>query len=78
MRTATTNNGHAGNGKVTRNDLESKFRELRGEVDSTADSAKQYAAMAAAVGAVVVLGVVYLMGRRRGRKTTTVVEVKRL
>ena len=73
MATTTTNNG-----KVTRDDLEGKFRELRGEVDSTAESAKQYAVMAAAVGAVVVLGVVYLMGRRRGRKTTTVVEVKRL
>ena len=77
MSTTTTNNGKT-NGKVTRDDLEGKFRELRGEVDSTAESAKQYAVMAAAVGAVVVLGVVYLMGRRRGRKTTTVVEVKRL
>jgi hypothetical protein len=76
VTTTTTNNGKTG--KVTRDDLEGKFRELRGEVDSTAESAKQYAVMAAAVGAVVVLGVVYLMGRRRGRKTTTVVEVKRL
>jgi hypothetical protein len=76
MTTTTTNNGRA-NGKVTRDDLEGKLRELRGEVDSTAESAKQYAVMAAAVAGVVVLGVVYLMGRRRGRKTTTVVEVKR-
>ena len=73
MSTATTNNG-----KITRDDLEGKFRELRGEVDSTAESAKQYVVMAAAVGAVVVLGLVYTLGRRRGRKTTTVVEVKRL
>jgi hypothetical protein len=73
VSTATTNNG-----KITRDDLEGKFRELRGEVDSTADSAKQYAVMAGAIAAVAVLGVVYLMGRRRGRKTTTVVEVKRL
>ncbi len=66
------------NGKVTRDDIEGKLRELRSEVDNTAESAKQYAIILAGVGAVAVLGVVYLMGRRRGRKTTTVVEVKRL
>jgi hypothetical protein len=78
VSTTTTGNGPSANGKVTRDDLESKFRELRGEVDSTAENAKQYAVLAAGVGAVVLLGVVYLAGRRRGRKTTTVVEVKRL
>ena len=78
MTTKTTDNGPTSNGRVTRDDLEGKLRQLRGEVDSTAESAKQYAVMAGAVAAVAVLGIVYLMGRRRGRKTTTVVEVKRL
>jgi hypothetical protein len=63
---------------VTRGDIEAKLREIRGEVDATADTAKSYALIAGVVGAVAVIGVVYLLGKRRGRKKTTVVEVRRL
>ena len=63
---------------VTRADIEAKLREIRGEVDSTADTAKSYALVAGVVGVVALVGVVYLLGRRRGRKKTTVVEVRRL
>jgi hypothetical protein len=63
---------------VTRNDLESKMRELQGGIEEGAATAKSYAI---AVGAVVVVGVAlgaYLLGRRKGRKRTTVVEVRRI
>jgi ABC-type spermidine/putrescine transport system permease subunit II len=63
---------------ITRDDLEAKFRELRGEVDTTAASAKSYAVAVGAVAVVAVIGVVYLLGRRRGKKRSTVVEVTRL
>jgi hypothetical protein len=66
------------NGEVSRADLEAKFRELRGEVDSVADSAKSYAIAAGAVVAVVVVAAAFWLGRRRGKKTTTVVEVRRI
>jgi hypothetical protein len=64
--------------EITRRDLESKFRELQGEVTSAGDSAKSYALVVGAVAAVAVVGVVYLLGRRRGKKRSTVVEVRRL
>jgi cobalamin biosynthesis Mg chelatase CobN len=64
--------------EITRRDLESKFRELQGEVESAGESAKSYALIVGAVAAVAVVGVVYLLGRRRGKKRSTVVEVRRL
>ncbi len=63
---------------ITRDHLESKLRELEGGVS---DRKEQAASTALAVGAAVVVGVVaiaFLMGRRRGRKRTTVVEVRRI
>lgn len=65
-------------GPVTRADIEAKLREIRGEVDATADTAKSYALIAGVVGAVAVIGVVYFLGKRRGRKKTTIVEVRRV
>lgn len=63
--------------RITRDDIESKFRELQGEVDETAESAKGMAlAVGAAVAVVVVVGV-FLLGRKRGRRKTTIVEVRR-
>lgn len=63
--------------KITRDDLEAKFRELTGDVDEKAEEAKSTAiSVGAVVAAVVVLGV-FLYGKRRGRRGTTVVEVRR-
>lgn len=64
--------------KITRDDLESKFRELQGEATSTAEQAKSYAIAAAAVLVVGVAAVAFVLGRRRGRKKTTVVEIRRI
>jgi hypothetical protein len=64
--------------RIGRADLEAKFRELQGNVDDTKESAL---ATAIAVGAVVAVGVVavaFLFGRRRGRRRSTVVEVRRI
>jgi len=64
--------------RISRDDLESKFRELEGEATQTAQSARTYLVAAAAVAAVGVLAVAFIAGRRRGRKKTTVVEIKRI
>ena len=64
--------------RITKDDLESKFRELEGEASSTAQSAKSYALAAAAVAVVTVATVAFLLGRRKGKKKTTVVEIKRI
>lgn len=63
--------------KITRDDIEEKFRQLTGDVDDKAEEAKTTAVtIGAVVAAAVVLGV-FLYGRRRGRKATTIVEVRR-
>lgn len=63
--------------KITRDDIEAKFRELGGDVDEKAEEAKSTAiAVGAVIAAAVVLGV-FLYGRRKGRKSTTIVEVRR-
>ena len=63
---------------ITRNDLESKLRELQGEVDDTKESAKTTLVAVAAVVAVGVIAIAFLAGRRKGKKRTTVVEVRRI
>jgi hypothetical protein len=65
-------------GTVTRDDIEAKLRELRQEVDSVGEAAKAGAIVVGAVAAVAVLAAVYLLGRRKGKKRTTVVEIRRV
>jgi hypothetical protein len=64
--------------RITRDDLEAKLREVRGEVDAAAGAAKPVGLAVAAVGVVAVVAVAYLLGRRRGRKRRTVVEIRRV
>ena len=63
---------------ITRGDLESKLRELQGEVDDTKESALSTAIAVGAVLAVGVVAVAFLLGRRRGKRRTTVVEIRRI
>lgn len=65
-------------GPVGRSDIESKLREIRGEVDATASAAKPAAIAVAGVAVVVLLGAAYLLGRRKGKKKSTVVEIRRV
>jgi len=64
--------------RVTRDDIEAKLREIRGGLEADADQARGTARTALVAGAVVLVVVVYLMGRRRGRKKTTIVEIRRI
>ncbi|MFM8238022.1 MAG: hypothetical protein ACKOBG_09740 [Actinomycetota bacterium] len=64
--------------RITRSDIESKLRELRGEIDDQVEAVK-VPAVAVAVGTVVVAVVVaYWFGRRRGRRKQTVLEIRRI
>lgn len=63
---------------ITRADIESKLREIKQDVDTTATSAKPYLAVAVTVAAVAVVSLAYILGRRKGTKTSTVVEVRRV
>ena len=64
--------------KITPADLEAKMRELQGEVDETTETAKSYALAAAAAAGVVLFVVAFTMGKRRGKKKSTVVEIRRI
>ena len=64
--------------KITRDDIEAKLQELRGEVDQRAEAAK-VPAIAVAIGiAVVAIAGAYLLGRRRGKRRQTVLEIRRI
>lgn len=62
---------------VSRDDLEAKARELVGAVDETKDSVQNKAVIVAAAG-VLVLAAAFIVGRRRGSRKKTVVEVYRV
>lgn len=67
-----------GTARITRDDLESKFRELQSEVEVVEDEARNYALVAAAVAVGVVVVVAFVLGRRRGRRRGTIVEIRRI
>ena len=59
---------------MTRSDLESKARQITQVVTETKESA-QNTAVAAGVGVVFLIGLAYVLGRRKGRDRRMVVEV---
>jgi hypothetical protein len=64
--------------RIEPRDIEAKFNELRGEVDQTTEAAK---GTIVAVGAALAVGVVlvaFVFGRKRGKKRTTIVEIRRV
>lgn len=64
--------------RITRADIEAKFAELQGDVESAGEAAKGMGIVVAAVVGVAVLGLVFLLGKRRGKKKTTIVEIRRV
>jgi hypothetical protein len=63
---------------VSRADIEAKLQEIKGGVDETATAAKPAAAAIAVFAVVAIVGVAYLLGRRKGKKRSTVVEIRRV
>jgi len=63
---------------VSRADIEAKLRELQGEATTTGENVRTYALVGGAVVAVAVVGVAFWLGKRRGKRKTTVVEVRRV
>ena len=63
--------------RVEPEDIESKFRELQSDVVTTTEAAKGTAVAVGAAAGVVVLLLVFFLGRSRGKKKSTIVEVRR-
>jgi len=64
--------------KITRDDIEAKFRQIQSSTEAGADAAKGAGMAGIVAGGVLLVIVAYLLGRRRGRKRRTVVEIRRI
>jgi hypothetical protein len=66
------------NKRITRADLEDKFRELESGAVERAESARSALVAAGVVAALILLLTAFLLGSRKGRKRSTVVEIRRV
>jgi hypothetical protein len=64
--------------KISRDDLEAKLREMSGGVEETVDAARPKLISAAVAGVLLAVLVAYLLGRRRGRARSAVVEIRKV
>ena len=63
---------------ITKADIQAKLAEIGGEVDEQVASTRQMAITAGAIIVAVVVAGVFLLGRRRGRRLATIVEIRRV
>lgn len=63
--------------KITREELEDNFQALQNDLQSKISDKKNSIATVLAIGGSVVVIISYLLGRRRGRKSRSVVEIRR-
>ncbi len=64
--------------RITRDDLETRFRQLQDNVQGRVEDKKQTLLTAGVVAGVVLLLLVFFLGNRRGKKKTTLVEIRRV
>jgi len=64
--------------RVSRDDIEARLRTLQSGFTEKVDRTKGQLLVGAAVITVAILGITFLLGKRKGRKATTVVEIRRV
>jgi hypothetical protein len=64
--------------KVTRADIEAKLNQIQGGAAAEAEARQTSLVAVGVVAVVVALLLAYFLGRRRGKKRRTVVEIKRI
>jgi hypothetical protein len=64
--------------RISRDDLEAKFRELETDARDQVASARNTVVTAGIVAALIVILLAFLLGRRGGRQRSTVVEIRRV
>jgi hypothetical protein len=64
--------------RITRDDLENRFRALQDDVQGKVNDKKQTMTTVAIAGGVLLVLLVFLLGKRAGKKKTTLVEIRRL
>jgi hypothetical protein len=70
--------GRVGDKPVTRADIEAKLAEIRGVTEETAEVAEGAAKTGLVIAGVAVVILAFLLGRRRGHKKSTIVEIRRV
>ena len=63
--------------RVKKSDIEDALRGLQGGVTDEIESRKQQVLIGIGIAAAVLLALAYLMGKRRGRRKSTFVEIRR-
>lgn len=64
--------------RITRDEIEAKFRELTGEVSQEVESTRSQMVTVGLAAGVVLVAVIFLVGRRSGRRRSAIVEVRRV
>ena len=64
--------------RVTRDDLEAKFRAVQGDVQNKVEDRKQTLLAGVVAGGIILLVAFFLMGRRSGKSKNTFVEIRRV
>jgi len=78
MADSSTSSDSSRDQNISRDDIASKFTELKDGVDTAAGSAQGAVTKGAIAGGILLLILVFILGRRRGKAGKTVVEVRRL
>ena len=65
-------------GHISRDDLENKLRAFQGDIKGAVDNQRTNLIAAAGVVGVVLVLVFFLLGRRSGKKKSTIVEIRRV
>lgn len=78
LKPAAPETGSGPGGRIEISDIRGKLQEIRGEVDESSEAAKPYAMAAAVAGVVVLVAAAFVLGRRRGKRKSTWVEIRRL
>jgi hypothetical protein len=68
----------AGNARITREDLEQRFTAVQDSLRGKVRDRKQTLIGAASATVVVVLLIAFLLGKRSGKRKTTLVEIRRI
>jgi hypothetical protein len=63
---------------VTRSDIEQKLAEIRGITEDTTEAAQDATKTGLVVAGVAVVIIAFVLGKRRGRKKSTIVEIRRI
>ncbi|MEO5902262.1 MAG: hypothetical protein ABIR68_19320 [Ilumatobacteraceae bacterium] len=64
--------------KITRDDLEAGIRKLQGDAKDRVDDKKKTLVTVGGIAAVVFVLLVFMLGKRSGKKKTTLVEIRRV